>query len=880
MTPCTNCGKPLVCSCAKTQKAGYVIETCKKKNAAIWVLVMDHHGKGVEGVTVFNGEKRIPTSSQGVVRFEDQVKSSYTITVGPVMDKDKDLYDLPEVPSQAVTPTPGAITQVLFTLRPKAKLKVELIPDGSFPLPPAQVVLERIVSKTYSQSKYNYVTEEKAKKSHGGGTADFATQPCDDYRIRVIIDKKDEKEYGANDAEVTLEPGDDKLVKIKILRYFKTVRFVGLCLTTIGRQVWTGSNDLVVGFERAKAAGGVIVPDASDAKAYTKYLFDYWGSSAEDQKNGWKAKYNGPQSDVADITARVDFLQKNITKASATLTDDTELKVFVAPECFFLGRYGAYPHEIFGSLIEKLQELVKDPKWKAWVFVFGTVNGTYSLEDRSEIFNISPVIKGGWDGEDPGKYTRLLQKSYFSAEIIAKDDLIPPAKSELDRAQLTEEAVGKSFHPTETEQHLGEQIKDLLNEIKEKKTVTQVADWLPKRLEDMRVETEKAISDKGLRDFVREIRPLKPDPARRPPSATPDDWKKDLRFLLSLYMEPELEQRVVRPQKESFNFNDYCFSCLRLPGPWLDDVVQGEDTSQRHTKLTFAVEVCADHNNGRVSSSMGSIAAHERPDIHLVPSAGMVLNTGFVFVVDKGFAFNCDGWNAPPNFGVSHAERGAKIVFDENDLAPRKSGNNPLLPHTELWQRDGTAFKSIKDPVATMDPDGDASQIFSCLSEEERKKIPAQKAALADSMVEAEKLECQTAIQDAQKTIDQKQKDLAKVQLEIDQKNTAIQLKEQEILKSQSTPTSPPSTTPTPQPGMSLSPQKQLEQLKRNLAPVLLRKQKIEKEIEAAKELQTKSQELFEKLEKQPKTPITAPVPKAQAGQIHIYPSKDLPTTY
>ena len=134
---------------------------------------------------------------------------------------------------------------------------------------------------------------------------------------------------------------------------------------------------------------------------------------------------------------------------------------------------------------------------------------------------------------------------------------------------------------------------------------------------------------------------------------------------------------------------DFSFSCLRVPGPWLDDVVEGGEASTDPT-LNFALEICADHLQGRFMTA--SQATKPQIDIHLVPSAGAYLKRDSLGrLVDGGYAFNCDGWNCPSGSRVF--ERLGKVVLIEDELAPRQSGRNPLLPHTELWQAKSQAVK-------------------------------------------------------------------------------------------------------------------------------------------------------------------------------------------
>src|SRR5262249_4041501 len=112
-------------------------------------------------------------------------------------------------------------------------------------------------------------------------------------------------------------------------------------------------------------------------------------------------------------------------------------------------------------------------------------------------------------------------------------------------------------------------------------------------------------------------------------------------------------------------------------------------------KLTFTLEICADHLQGRFMTAAKGTAV--RTDIHLVPSAGAYLKPDSLGRLNEGgVAFNCDGWNCPSGSRV--VERNGKVVLVENELAPRQMGRNPLLPHTELWRaKSKGAIKTEKE---------------------------------------------------------------------------------------------------------------------------------------------------------------------------------------
>jgi hypothetical protein len=218
----------------------------------------------------------------------------------------------------------------------------------------------------------------------------------------------------------------------------------------------------------------------------------------------------------------------------------------------------------------------------------------------------------------------------------------------------------------------------------------------------MKAEAEKLIDSKGITTVVRAVRPqIQPNRIGRT-DYSGQAWAKDLKLVLK---ESDEEAVVLAPQEQkNFGWEDSCFSSKRIPGPWLEKVVMPSDSIAPNDKLTFVVEVCADHLGGRVRNAMSSVVPKPSIDINVVPSAGAQLGEANVCTDENGFAFNCDGWNAPM-FAAGPRERGAKVITEKADGDfPFNSGNNPLFPHSELWKMGGggkgvpvtTSIKVIK----------------------------------------------------------------------------------------------------------------------------------------------------------------------------------------
>lgn len=241
--------------------------------------------------------------------------------------------------------------------------------------------------------------------------------------------------------------------------------------------------------------------------------------SVKDLAGQWKAKYHGYPTDLKDIETRVAFVKETIEKAYArSEKDPTILKVFMIPECFFQGLYGAYLTEDASTLLGELQKLVSDVKWRDWVFSFGTVNGVFlgdqprSITEKQEIYemvNNAPVIRGGL-GElhAAGKAsTRMIQKLVNSAELADYDSLIEDPevkkmrlnKDDNYRPQAVNENV--QFHATVNDNKIARYLVQLLNDNREELF------GLPKDVvSSLKAALKELVKTLGIARVVRQIR--------------------------------------------------------------------------------------------------------------------------------------------------------------------------------------------------------------------------------------------------------------------------------------------------------------------------------------------------------------------------------------
>jgi hypothetical protein len=561
----------------------------------------------------------------------------------------------------------------------------------------ATVSLKKIFGTHKMEGRPSLATEDTADAKPVGAVATFKEVVPGQYRIHVQFPPDKRTEYAANRIQYEVKAGAaEQTVTVLVGAVFKKVRFIGLCVAAVARQVWNGDAAQVVDYQIAKHNALSQVPDFTTRfGAYEEEFQNYWEPYKCEQTD-WRVQYNGLPADADDIGARVAFLKSAISQAKAGLDkdSDTTLKVFMAPECFFLGRYGAYPYDSFAALMRELKNLVSGKEWSSWIFAFGTVNGFYELDGRLEMFNMSPVIRGGASefGGDPDAFLKLMQKAMFSQEIPADGEVIP--QKDDARTPLTEKTFSAGFQATENEEVIGRAILQILEDFKEQNVAAnaKAANVTEAAARALRDNANQEIVTKGLYSFVRFIRGGEAE-VKRKNAVTGSKlvwspWMTDLKTLLAARLAKEPIKLDVAEGARVMDPRDFSFSCVRVPGPWQDDVVEAMKFVE--PTLNFALEICADHLQGRFMTA--SQQTNAQIDIHLVPSAGAYLKRDSLGrLVEGGYAFNCDGWNCPSGSRVF--ERLGKVVLVEDELAPRQSGRNPLLPHTELWQAKSQAVK-------------------------------------------------------------------------------------------------------------------------------------------------------------------------------------------
>ncbi|MBC8072435.1 MAG: hypothetical protein IAG13_29200, partial [Deltaproteobacteria bacterium] len=166
----------------------HVIATCSA-DASIWAIVLDDTGKSLEGVEIsLGGSPGTKSDVNGLVKFDGLVDGAiHPVTLARLERPHDGLYELPAPLIKSATAKAGTVTQVLFILPHRPKLRVVLRPIGFVDLPAAQVVLSRIMGKDHRNGRTTVRLEEVEAKDHVDGKVDFAHQAVHAYRVSVKI---------------------------------------------------------------------------------------------------------------------------------------------------------------------------------------------------------------------------------------------------------------------------------------------------------------------------------------------------------------------------------------------------------------------------------------------------------------------------------------------------------------------------------------------------------------------------------------------------------------------------------------------------------------------------------------------------------------------
>jgi hypothetical protein len=231
----------------------------------------------------------------------------------------------------------------------------------------------------------------------------------------------------------------------------------------------------------------------------------------DDTKKRWKNQYNGKPDPNEDLDGRLKMVASVIATAATEAaklgkdaTDPEVLKVFMMPECFFMGGQGSYSISLAQTAVQRLQALVHDKKWRDWIFVFGTINGVIEGDQvaaNKELVNIVLIQRGGFERPELAAANCVVkQKAVFSADLLSQADMVGSGR--------TGDEFGFSFGMTQNEQRLLLLLRHILHDDNQKnveaifdKDVGKKGGW-----PDLKRAIDAALKDKGDAAVVRAIR--------------------------------------------------------------------------------------------------------------------------------------------------------------------------------------------------------------------------------------------------------------------------------------------------------------------------------------------------------------------------------------
>jgi len=237
---------------------------------------------------------------------------------------------------------------------------------------------------------------------------------------------------------------DDDDRKKKRDRYGAT-QFISFTINTLGGSASDGECDVTSGIGRGGADPAAVDPDGDAGR--TCYL--------------------GSPNATEDVRRRLAILERALARLKENAFDEDNavdrsprvLKIFMVPEFYLRGPYGAYtPKDAYddpdddeddGVLIrysDRLREIVSDGVFEDYLFVFGTVIVAQALDGGDDVdddrhrknqtlsasrflyFNLAPVLKGGSGGRE---HRYLFQKRYISgADFLSGQASLPDPSDE------------------------------------------------------------------------------------------------------------------------------------------------------------------------------------------------------------------------------------------------------------------------------------------------------------------------------------------------------------------------------------------------------------------------------------------------------------------
>lgn len=391
--------------------------------------------------------------------------------------------------------------------------------------------------------------------------------------------------------------------------------------------------------------------------------------------------YVGFASATDDIDARCAIMTEGITTAFAHEGIDKKpgtLKIFMAPEFFFRGSEGAYPVEKVSRIMEVLRAETQKPIYKDWLFVLGTAIGYLKHgEDAAVEHRISvqkarvdaaliatvtvrnPVLEVGGRPDPSGK--RAPRAGFESADICAR--------AIVDRWELSQGGRNCVIEGVRrVEQGVYELTLGGDGSFIEAGAATLVEPASTEVFNIAFVQKGGDNSDARIiyKDEMSAIDFL---------GNYYDTQAFYATHLAKLHGDDDRTLLPTEGSKDDYGGAVRNLVGQRTPsGKLIGEVNKtgiGGGSVFTQDGITFGLEVCLDHGQGRLLQFYASNppAGTPRVQVQLIPSYGMSINAATVVCVTGGIAFNVDG----KNHGTSAVR-----------VNKRKPGEPPLEPQQPL----------------------------------------------------------------------------------------------------------------------------------------------------------------------------------------------------
>ena len=394
---------------------------------------------------------------------------------------------------------------------------------------------------------------------------------------------------------------------------------------------------------------------APDYKRVQFIAFNIKPGAKTDKTTGDEV-YRGHEDNTADVRKRCTIMKTAISTAYSQkktdkaikvakgplvnpLNKDRVLTVFMAPEFYFRGAQGAYPIETVSEIMQQLRAETDNPRYKDWLFIFGTAIGYLKHDDT-----ITKILETGSEGGNSLITVETVSRPIeIGAWIEQKEGAVKGKVTQAQEITYDEAGAAKKGY---------------------KLTLAGNPQFTPGKL--VTVKMPGGATEVFNIALVRKGGPDPTPKAGEAPRLTDPDrellvykeYVSHIDYLRDLNL-PWTQRRIqihgddarrVLPTEGS---QDSFASQTNRPG----DKHAGESVSEESKSglgggsiftidgITFGLEVCLDHYSERLDKyyKTPEMAGKPKPQIHLIPSWGMTIGEGPICCRDNGLIFNVDG---------------------------------------------------------------------------------------------------------------------------------------------------------------------------------------------------------------------------------------------